>query len=86
MSIRTPYTLLQHAQRKLSGSKIVFDQGAQMHRLMLETGETLNPEQAAQRSGIKYTPYIWDEVRPGGATYITNPTRYTSSARKLAKK
>ena len=63
--IRTPYTTLEHVQRKLPGSQIVFVGG--LPRLRLATGEILDAAQAAEKAGINFKPYTWHEVNPGGA-------------------
>lgn len=66
--IRTPYVAVKHAQKRIPGSKIVL---SEQHppRLQLASGELLTVEQAAEKAGISYVPYVWHETRPGGATF-----------------
>lgn len=67
--IRMPYTALEHAQRRISGSKIEFQRQEQVFCLRLQDGRLLNIDQAAELAGINYVPYVWHETRPGGAIY-----------------
>ena len=66
--IRTPYIAVKRAQKRIPCSKIVL---SEQHPpcLKLASGEVLTVEQAAEKAGINYVPYVWHETRPGGAIY-----------------